>query len=131
MRDAFSPDEVQMLRGVAAQAAIVVENSRLHARIKERDRLAALGEMAAGLAHEIRNPLGAIKGAAQMMDSATEEPAQKELLGIIQEEVERLNNVVGAFLDYARPYRGNPVLLDVSPVIERSAQLIRNDLPAA
>ncbi len=129
MRDAFSPDEVQMLRGLAAQAAIVVENSRLHARIKERDRLAALGEMAAGLAHEIRNPLGAIKGAAQMMDTSADEPAQKELLGIIQEEVERLNNVVGSFLDYARPYRGNPVLLDVTQVVERSVQLLRNGLP--
>ncbi len=130
MRDAFSPDEVQMLRGLAAQAAIVVENSRLHARIKERDRLAALGEMAAGLAHEIRNPLGAIKGAAQMMDGNPEEPAHKELLGIIQEEVERLNNVVGSFLDYARPYRGNPVALDVTQAVERTAQLLRNGLPA-
>ncbi|MFO0651544.1 MAG: ATP-binding protein [Polyangiales bacterium] len=130
MRDAFSPDEVQMLRGLAAQAAIVVENSRLHARIKERDRLAALGEMAAGLAHEIRNPLGAIKGAAQMMDGNPDEPAHKELLGIIQEEVERLNNVVGSFLDYARPYRGNPVALDVTQAVERTAQLLRNGLPA-
>lgn len=129
MRDAFSPDEVQMLRGLAAQAAIVVENSRLHARIKERDRLAALGEMAAGLAHEIRNPLGAIKGAAQMMDRASEPLDHKELLGIIQEEVERLNNVVGSFLDYARPYRGNPVALDVTQAVERTVQLLRNGLP--
>ncbi len=129
MRDAFSPDEVQVLRGLAAQVSIVVENSRLHARIKERDRLAALGEMAAGLAHEIRNPLGAIKGAAQMMDQHADEGAQKELLGIIQEEVERLNNVVGSFLDYARPYRGNPVPLDVSQVIERTVQLLKNGLP--
>ena len=129
MRDAFSPDEVQMLRGLAAQAAIVVENSRLHARIKERDRLAALGEMAAGLAHEIRNPLGAIKGAAQMMDRPAETLDHKELLGIIQEEVERLNNVVGSFLDYARPYRGNPVALDVTQAVERTVQLLRNGLP--
>jgi two-component system, NtrC family, sensor histidine kinase HydH len=130
MRDAFSPDEVQMLRALAAQAAIVVENSRLHARIKERDRLAALGEMAAGLAHEIRNPLGAIKGAAQVMDTDTLTQSQKELITIIHEEVERLNHVVGSFLDYARPYRGNPVVLDVTPVIERTSVLLRNDLPA-
>ena len=50
---------------VAERAAVVIENSQLFERMKERDRLAALGEMAAGLAHEIRNPLGAIKGAAQ------------------------------------------------------------------
>lgn len=130
MRDAFSPDEVQTLRGLARQAAVVVENSRLHARIRERDRLAALGEMAAGLAHEIRNPLGAIKAAAQVMDGGTSDPAQKDLLGIIQEEVERLNRVVGSFLDYARPYRGNPALLDVGAAVERTMQLVRNDIPA-
>jgi signal transduction histidine kinase len=132
VRDAFSQDEVLILKGLAAQASIVVENSRLHARIKERDRLAALGEMAAGLAHEIRNPLGSIKAAAQVMDgSAPEGTQQKEFLGIIQEEVERLNRVVSSFLDYARPYRGNPTVLDVAQVIERTAQLVRADLPPA
>jgi signal transduction histidine kinase len=130
MRDAFSSDEVQTLKGLAAQAAIVVENSRLHARIKERDRLAALGEMAAGLAHEIRNPLGAIKAAAQVMDGGATDAAQKDLLGVIQEEVERLDRVVGSFLDYARPYRGNPSILEVGQVVRRTLQLVRNDLPA-
>ncbi|MFO0602435.1 MAG: ATP-binding protein [Polyangiales bacterium] len=129
MRDAFAPDEVQTLRGLAAQAAVVVENSRLHARIKERDRLAALGEMAAGLAHEIRNPLGAIKAAAQVMDGGATDASQKDLLGVIQEEVERLDRVVGSFLDYARPYRGNPSILDVGQVVARTLQLVRNDLP--
>jgi len=130
VRDAFSPDEIQTLRGLAAQAAVVVENSRLHARIKERDRLAALGEMAAGLAHEIRNPLGAIKAAAQVMDGHVSDTAQKDLLGVIQEEVERLDRVVGSFLDYARPYRGNPAILDVGQVVGRTIQLVRNDLPS-
>ena len=67
VRDAFSPEEAQLLGGIAAQVGVVVENSRLYAQMKERDRLAVLGQMAAGLAHEIRNPLGAIKGAAQLL----------------------------------------------------------------
>jgi signal transduction histidine kinase len=130
MRDAFSPDEVQILRSLGAQVSIVVENTRLHARIRERDRLAALGEMAAGLAHEIRNPLGAIKAAAQVMEGGTEEPSQREFLGIIREEVDRLDRVVGSFLDYARPYRGNPVAFDVGQVIERTMQLAKGDVPS-
>ncbi len=66
--EAFATDELAAMLEVADQAAITIENSRLYERMKERDRLAALGEMAAGLAHEIRNPLGAIKGAAQYLD---------------------------------------------------------------
>ncbi len=130
VRDAYAVDEFPILKGLAAQVAIVVENTRLYARIKERDRLAALGEMAAGLAHEIRNPLGAIKGAAQYMEStAVAGSEQKEFIGIIVDEVGRLDRVVSSFLDYARPYRGNPSLLDVVNVIERTLQLVRNDLP--
>ncbi len=130
VRDAYALDEYPILRGLAAQVAIVVENTRLHARIKERDRLAALGEMAAGLAHEIRNPLGAIKGAAQWMGStmASDSP-HKEFVGIIVDEVGRLDRVVSSFLDYARPYRGNPSLLDVDNVVSRTLALVRNDLP--
>src|SRR5262249_31817210 len=69
MPNAFGLDDLDLFRALAAQAAIIIENSRVYERMKERDRLAALGEMAAGLAHEIRNPLGAIKGAAQLLDN--------------------------------------------------------------
>ena len=65
--DAFASAELDVLIGVAAQLGITLQNSKLYDRMKERDRLAALGQMAAGLAHEIRNPLGAIKGAAEFI----------------------------------------------------------------
>jgi two-component system sensor histidine kinase HydH len=90
----------------------VIESSQAYERVKERDRLAVLGEMAAGLAHEIRNPLGAIKGAAQLLQTPTgkggsglEAAESTELLEIIVEEANRLNNVVSRFLDYARSDR--------------------------
>lgn len=130
MRDAFSPEEVQILRELAAQVALVIENSKLHARIKERDRLAALGEMAAGLAHEIRNPLGSIKAAAQLLEGSLPQGSQEqEFLGIIMEEVGRLNRVVGSFLDYARPYHGNATVIDVNEAVQKTITVIRNDLP--
>jgi signal transduction histidine kinase len=137
VREAYATDEIDLFRGVAAQMAITVQNSKLYERMKERDRLAALGEMAAGLAHEIRNPLGAIKGAAQLLTPATGDatatsgdghssvpPEAREFLGIIVEEANRLNRVVSQFLDYARPYRGEPQPLDVNEVVRKTAQLV-------
>ena len=127
LRDAFSPEEIQLLRGLAAQAAIAVENSRLYQRMKERDRLAALGEMAAGLAHEIRNPLGAIKASAQYLSDPPGSPGLEkpaEFLDIIVEEVDRLNRVVSAFLEFARPSKGDPTPTDVHATVQRTMQLL-------
>lgn len=128
MRDAFSPEEVLLLKGLAAQASIAIENSRLYQRLKQRDRLAALGGMAAGLAHEIRNPLGAIKASAQFLAEPSDEPGSTEFLDIIVEEVDRLNRVVSSFLDYARPSTGDPTPTEINGVVQRTLQLLGPDL---
>jgi nitrogen-specific signal transduction histidine kinase len=92
--------------------------------MKERDRLAALGQMSAGLAHEIRNPLGAIKAAAQYVEEiAEEENEDTEYLSVIVEEVDRLNRVVNDFLAYARPSNGAPAQLDVNEILKRTLQV--------
>lgn len=129
VRDAFNPEEVALLESVASQIGITLANSRIYARMKERDRLASLGAMAAGLAHEVKNPLGAIKGAAQLLEEGGLEPASKdskEFIGIILEEVDRLNHVVGSFLDYARPHAGNPVPIDVNAALRRTVQILES-----
>jgi two-component system sensor histidine kinase HydH len=124
-RDAFSPEEVQLLRALGGAASVTVENARLYERLKERDRLAALGEMSAGLAHEIRNPLGAIKASAQFLAEGGDGPG-REFLDIIVEEVDRLNRVVSSFLDYARPGAagGAAEPIDVNATTERTLQLL-------
>jgi signal transduction histidine kinase len=129
VRDAFTPEEISLLETVAAQMGVAIANSRIYDRMKERDRLAALGSMAAGLAHEVKNPLGAIKGAAQLLEEVADgapepDPTMKEFLGIILEETDRLNRVVGSFLDYARPHAGNPVPLDINGAVRRSVQIL-------
>ena len=103
LRFAFSTDEIKALVALSVQATITLENSRLFDRVRERDRLAAIGEMAAGLAHEIRNPLGAIKGAAQLLEESADDADEDPYLRVITEEVNRLNGVVSQFLTYARP----------------------------
>jgi signal transduction histidine kinase len=132
VRDAFSKEEVQLLAGLATQVAVTVENSQLYQQMKEKDRLAALGEMAAGLAHEIRNPLGSIKASAQYLSETTEQPEDRgEFLDIIVDEVDRLNRVVGSFLDYARPGHTNPEPIYVNSAVQLTLQFLRPECDSA
>jgi two-component system sensor histidine kinase HydH len=129
VRDAFSPDEIALLEALATQMGVVIENSRQHLRLQERDRLAALGQMAAGLAHEVKNPLGAIKGAAQLLgDSGGRlDVSEREFVGIILEEVERLDRVVGSVLDYARPSKGQLGAVSASAVVRRTLTVLASE----
>jgi len=127
---AFDADDLDSFRGLAIAAARVIESSQAYERVKERDRLAALGEMSAGLAHEIRNPLGAIKGAAQLLvtSESASSPENLEFLNIIIEEANRLNNVVTRFLDYARSERPGGEgadKVDLNNVVRKTVQLLQ------
>lgn len=102
----------------------------VYARLRERDRLATIGEMAAGLAHEIRNPLGAIKGAAQVLEPKPGDP-QEPFLRIIVEEVNRLNEVVTQFLNYAKPFQGQAEWADLIEVVKSAESRFRSRLEDA
>jgi len=127
--EAYASDEIALILDIAERFATVIENSKLYEKMRERDRLAALGEMAAGLAHEIRNPLGSIKGAAQCLDPRRLPGEDGEFLEVIVEEVNRLNGVVSAFLDYARPLKQNFGPTDLNEVVTRTIRLIQNEIP--
>jgi signal transduction histidine kinase len=130
VQEAFASDEIAALIEVADRCAVVIENSKLYQQMKERDRLAALGEMAAGLAHEIRNPLAAIKGATQYLDPGRLPGEDREFLEIIVEEVNRLNGVVSQFLDYSRPLKSALAPGDLNDVLQRTFRLLSPDVPA-
>jgi two-component system sensor histidine kinase HydH len=128
---AYSTDELATLLSLAEACAIVIENSYGYEKTRERDRLAAVGEMAAGMAHEIRNPLGAIKGAAQCLEPKTLPKEAQEFIEVIIEEVDRLNGVVSQFLEYTRPSKGNPSPTDVKKVVLATLKLLQHSaLPA-
>jgi signal transduction histidine kinase len=129
VRDAFSAEEIALFEGLASQMSVALENTRAYGRMKTRDRMAALGQMAAGLAHEIKNPLGAIKGAAQLLsdpppDAPPLDPPTREFIGIILEEVDRLDRVVGSVLDYARPAAGSSTPVDINGIVRRTTQIM-------
>jgi len=95
----------------------------------EREKSMLLEEMAPVLAHEIRNPLGSIKGAAQYLRSEVMTDEDKRLIDVIIEEVNRLNSVVNQFLSYAKPYSLNLKLQDVNAVIAKAISIVKaNDL---
>jgi signal transduction histidine kinase len=125
----FSREEVELFEGVVAQAATTIQNSAVYEARKERDRLAALGEMAAGLAHEIRNPLGAIKGAVLVVEPVRGrlDEQTREFLDVIVEEVDRLNRVVSQFLTYSRPFKGELGPLDLRDVVAATVRLLGED----
>jgi signal transduction histidine kinase len=128
--EAFASDEIAALLEVADRCALVIENSKLYQQMKERDRLAAIGEMSAGLAHEIRNPLAAIKGAAQYLDPKKLAEEDREFLEILIEEVNRLNGVVTQFLDYSRPLKPALAPTSVNEVLERTFKLLETQKPS-
>jgi two-component system, NtrC family, sensor histidine kinase HydH len=127
--EAFASDEIASLIEVADRCALVIENSKLYQQMKEKDRLAALGEMSAGLAHEIRNPLAAIKGAIQYLDPKRLPGDDREFLEIVVEEVDRLNGVVTQFLDYSRPAKYSLAPTSVNEVLERTFKLLEGQAP--
>jgi signal transduction histidine kinase len=122
-----SQHQTQLYRELAERLAET--NRRLEqaqAEARRSERLAALGQLSAGLAHEIRNPLGVIKGSAEMLTQklqASDELA-RELAGYISTEVNRLGALVTEFLDFARPLHAEPRPANLIALLDRVLQIV-------
>ena len=100
---------------------------RLEREARLRQRLAAVGEMAAGIAHEIRNPLASMSGSIQLLRHELDlSDEQAQLMDIVLRESERLNHTIKSFLAYARPQRSALARLDVRRILQDTALLLRN-----
>lgn len=96
-------------------------------RMKRAEKLSALGQLSAGLAHEIRNPLASIDGAARVVQRETHsEERRREFLEIIQKECRRLNGLLTNFLNFARPRQLSLQLVDVEQLVESVLVLARH-----
>jgi signal transduction histidine kinase len=96
-------------------------------QVKRADRLSAVGQLVAGLAHEIRNPLASIDGAAEVLEAGGEpEEVRRETVGIIRKECARLFGLLTSLLDFARPRIPERRLVDVGPVIDSVSDLVRH-----
>jgi two-component system sensor histidine kinase HydH len=99
--------------------------------VRRSDRLAALGQLSAGLAHELRNPLGTIRGSAEMLTRSVsaENEVAREVAGFISSEVDRANSLITRFLHFARPLELRPDTADLTQTIDRAVANVEREAP--
>ncbi len=123
-------------RAQAVADELAEANRRLleaEAGMRRSERLAALGQLTAGLAHELRNPLGTMKASAEILlkriDPAEEIP--REMAGYIASEVDRTNSLITRFLDFARPVQLRMAPVDVNALLDRAVEYLSRQSPGA
>jgi signal transduction histidine kinase len=120
-------NRVETRKHQKAAQELEMANRSLHAAedaVRRSDRLAALGQLTAGLAHELRNPLGTMRASAEMLvkNVDRDNPVAKELAGFISSEVDRMNSLITRFLEFARPLRLRLQQTQMNEVIDRAIE---------
>lgn len=105
----------------------LTEMKQLEAQLRMKDRMAAVGELSAGIAHEIRNPLAAIAGSVQVLrNSSSLRPQEQRLMSIILKESDRLNKSISDFLRFVRPQERKPAPFDIAQSLRETLELLSN-----
>jgi two-component system nitrogen regulation sensor histidine kinase GlnL len=134
-KDVYYHEDIELLTTLANQAAIAIENARLFEDLKKSksyirraDRLASLGTLTAGLAHEIRNPLVAIKTLIQLLPERLEdEEFRNHFLSIAAGEVDRISHLINELLDFARPSTPKLEFEDVNSILDGMILLVSTE----
>src|SRR5438094_3614332 len=119
------------LEGVASGYTMIFQDltdmKKLEAELRLKDRMAAVGELSAGIAHEIRNPLAAIAGSVQVLRKSEALTAQEQrLMSIILRESERLNKSIADFLRFVKPQEQRPAEFDIAASLSETLDLLAN-----
>lgn len=125
-------DKKNTFLGIVVTFKDLAHIKHLEEQLRRADRLAAVGGLAAGIAHEIRNPLGSIRGLVQLLQEGLQSTDKKSTYaGVIVKEVDRLNKVVEELLSFARPddseLESNFTKQDINQIIEQTLQLTKHD----
>ena len=134
-KDIYSHEDIELLATLANQTAIAIENARLYEDLKRSktyirraDRLASLGTLTAGLAHEIRNPLVAIKTFTQLLpERVDDEEFRSQFLKIASGEVDRISLLVTELLDFARPSDPKLELENINTILDGMILLVSTE----
>ncbi|MEH0018665.1 MAG: ATP-binding protein [Desulfobacter sp.] len=112
-------------KAINEMAQSLSERKRLERQMERADRLAALGETAAGVAHEVKNPITAVKGFIQLIEEGIpEKDPNHEYIGIAISEINRLDKIVEQLLYYSRPSESKKVRMDINRIIDRVLPLV-------
>ena len=103
------------------------ELKRLEQDMRRAERLATVGQLAAGVAHEIRNPLASISGSIELLKQAPQSEDDRTLMAIVHREVQRLNVLIGDLLDFANPRPSQAVDFDLGVLVDETVQVARGD----
>lgn len=121
-------DESNTCQGAVIILRDLREIKQLEEKVRRSEKLAAIGKLAAGVAHEIRNPLSSIRGFAQYLKNALKDhPREQEYAETMVSEVDRINRVVTDLLTFARPMEADLVPTDVTELVERTVRLVQAD----
>jgi signal transduction histidine kinase len=131
----YSKEDIELLDSLANQASIAIENAVLYADLKKQrlfmrraDRLASLGTLTAGLAHEIRNPLVAIKTLTQLLpERMDDEEFRRDFVAIAAGEVDRISSLVNELLEFARPLEPEFSLENIKEIMEGMVLLVSTE----
>ncbi len=106
----------------------LTELRRLEAHARRTERMATVGQLAAGVAHEIRNPMASISGSIELLRASPQASEDdRALMSIVHREIQRLNVLIGDLLDYANPRKKQSVDFDLASLIEETVQVARGD----
>ncbi len=127
----FAVSPLSTLEGQSAGYTVIfqdlTEMKKLESEVRLKDRMAAVGELSAGIAHEIRNPLAAIAGSVQVLkNSKSLTPQEQRLMSIVLKESERLNKSISDFLRFVRPQEKHAVDFDVAVSLAETLDLLQN-----
>lgn len=127
----FNREEIELLTTLLGQASLAFENAYLYQQQKTRlkkmyraDRLATLGQLAAGAAHEIRNPLTSIRSTIQYLQKAITDDSKKELLAGLIEEVDRINDIIEGLLSFSKPGKPQTEQVNLASLLEQTLTLV-------
>ncbi|MFA5393191.1 MAG: ATP-binding protein [Candidatus Ratteibacteria bacterium] len=127
----FSKHDLEFLRTISSQLAMVINNSELFSQLQRAERLAAAGIIAAGMAHEIRNPLVSIKTFVQLLPEKFNDPEFRQTFTkIASQEVDRINRLLEDLLNFARPAPMQKKKTNLSGIMEKSLFMLSNELAA-